>query len=351
MKQMTSEHSSLAPAAFRKTLSATRNDALAIAGGIVAVLLNVPNKVRFRCSLLGLNLRFGLAALATRDFPRTLPAGRPVWQPSRDTPLRIEPTTRGENSGGNLAVFRSAQRRGCSTQIARVRRSRLLKPIGLLGISLLCSCSESIDIPAPTQLEVTQIAYGVQGAVEVGWKLSLRAETYLLFYDDDASGTPYTGEGLSLAQWSAGCGDFDAGTLAPYCNGGDFRTEAGAGEDSAADAGARDGAMDALPRDAHVEHTIPDSKQSDTLAVRDLGPVIATNSPVTIPAQWCLDQLDTLSDAGFILQETPGMRPRVHLEGLMPGKKYYFAVQVQRQGKTSPLSVEASIDILLNKPQ
>jgi hypothetical protein len=35
-------------------------------------LLNVPNTARFRCSLLGRQLRFGLAALATRDFPRTL---------------------------------------------------------------------------------------------------------------------------------------------------------------------------------------------------------------------------------------------------------------------------------------
>jgi hypothetical protein len=72
-------------------------------------------------------------------------AGQSVWKPSRDTPLRIEPSTRGESSGGILAVFRAAQRRGCSAQIVRVRRSRLHKPVGLLGFGLalfLLGCTE-----------------------------------------------------------------------------------------------------------------------------------------------------------------------------------------------------------------
>jgi hypothetical protein len=60
-------------------------------------------------------------------------AGQSVWKPSRDAPLRIEPNTRGESSGGILAVFRAARRRGCSAQIVRVRRSRLIKPVGLQG--------------------------------------------------------------------------------------------------------------------------------------------------------------------------------------------------------------------------
>jgi hypothetical protein len=33
-------------------------------------LLNVPDNVRSRCSRLGCKQRFGLVALATRDFPR-----------------------------------------------------------------------------------------------------------------------------------------------------------------------------------------------------------------------------------------------------------------------------------------
>jgi hypothetical protein len=52
-----------------KSPSAARNDALAAAGGLVAVLLNMPDKLRFRCSLLGRQLRFGLAALATASNP------------------------------------------------------------------------------------------------------------------------------------------------------------------------------------------------------------------------------------------------------------------------------------------
>lgn len=181
---------------------------------------------------------------------------------------------------------------------------------------LLTACSPAIELPAVAELEVRQVGFGPRGAVELSFKLVIRAEAYLLFYDDDEAGEPYEGRGLTLVRWPAGCGDFDGGS-------------------------------DQAPLDLGPP---PD-------ATLDLGPLpdapwpgAELRSPLRIPAPWCLDRAESFTDAGKVPVETPGMRPRVRLSGLVAGRTYHFAARVRRREAEGPLSLPVSIQISAVKP-
>lgn len=179
----------------------------------------------------------------------------------------------------------------------------------------LTGCSPDIPMQAPTQLAVKQVGYGPSAAVEVSWRVVTRAGAYLLGYGQRKGG-PYDGAGLRVVRWPVGCGDFDGGT-APV---------------------------------------VPDSGPADS-GLSDASPPLtdagwtgySANSPVRIPAYWCLERAHTYSDAGFQPATTPAARPRVRLDGLTPGKAYYFTVRSFRLASTSVQSSEAAFTPLAQK--
>lgn len=155
--------------------------------------------------------------------------------------------------------------------------------LGCWAVLLLLygGCSPSIDLPTPVELKVEQLAGVTKPTVEISWKLVIRVDGYLLHWDDDGSGPPYHGKGLGMVRWPGGCGHFEVKVAGQHAD-----------------------------------------------------------SPVLIPERWCLEQQNTFTDAGWVPTPTPGSRPRVRLEGLVPGKAYYFAVQVYRRDAVSAISEE-----------
>jgi hypothetical protein len=210
----------------------------------------------------------------------------------------------------------------------------------------LGACSPAIDLPAPRDLTVRQLTYGPLAAVEVSWRLVLRVDRYLLHYDDDRPGAPYSGAGLSLVRWPLGCGDFDGGgastrsldlgsldgslDVLPTTDMDGGPSEAGVVDASPSpneDGGPLDGGLDASPS--------PDARW----------PGFTSPSPFSIPAAWCLDHEESFTDAGRVPVETPGTLPRVRITGLSAGRTYHFAVQVERKGALGPLTGAATIAV------
>ncbi len=170
----------------------------------------------------------------------------------------------------------------------------------LLCLLLIPACTPDIQMPAPAEMAVKQVGYGPAAAVELSWRVVIRAGGYLVEYGE-ASGDRL-GAGLSVVRWPEGCGDFDGGApLTPADSG------AGAGS---ADAG---------------------------------WPGYSAKSPIRVPAFWCLERTHTYTDAGFQPAATPASRPRLRLNGLLPGKTYYFTVRSFRLASTSEASGEVSI--------
>jgi hypothetical protein len=218
-------------------------------------------------------------------------------------------------------------------------------------------CSPAIPVPAPGELEVRQISYGPVGSVELSWRLVLRMDAYLISYDDDRSGEPYTGKGLRLLRWPEGCGDFDSGVAMSSSIAADLSlTDAGLDNGSQPDAEPDAAHPDAGPPDAAApdaaapdaaapDAATPDAATDDQLVADDMGPWIPADSPVHVPFTWCLYQEKSYSEAGPTTTQTPGQRPRVRLSNLTAGKTYYFAVQALRSGQTSAFGDEVAITI------
>lgn len=215
-------------------------------------------------------------------------------------------------------------------------------------------CSPAIPVPAPGELQVKQISYGSVGSVELSWRLVLRMDAYLISYDDDRSGEPYTGRGLRLLRWPEGCGDFDGGVAMSSSISADLSLAdtgldaVGQPDASQPDAATPDaGAEDAATPDAGAPDAAPtlDAGAEDPVAAGDTGPSIAADSPIQIPFSWCLYEEKSYSEAGPTRSETPGQRPKVRLGNLAAGKTYYFAVQALRSGQTSAFGEEVAITI------
>jgi len=175
---------------------------------------------------------------------------------------------------------------------------------------VLAGCTPAIEMPAPAEFKAKQVGYGPSAAVELSWRVVIRAGGYLLEYGDHKGG-PYNGAGLGVVRWALGCGDFDGGA-APT------PADAGATEAGPADAG---------------------------------WPAYAATSPVRIPARWCLELANTYSDAGFQPSSTPAARPRVRLSGLTPGKTYHFIVRSFRLASTSASSAEVAFTPAQDAPK
>jgi len=232
-------------------------------------------------------------------------------------------------------------------------------------IGAVTGCSPAIPVPTPAELQVKQIGYGPIGAVEVRWRLVLRMDAYLLDYDDDRSGAPYRGAGLRLLQWSGGCAALDDGGVKSSAlsaleagaqdGGSDLSTDAAApdsgsdlGTDAAAPDSGSDLGIDAAAPDSGSDLGSPDLGPPD-LRSPDLGPTRPADSPIRIPASWCLNLEEHSSDAGAVPVQTPGKGPGVRLHGLLAGRTYYFAVRAERNGQASALSDEASILVAARK--
>ena len=90
----------------------------------------------------------------------------------------------------------------------------------------------------------------------------------------------------------------------------------------------------------------PDSKAPKPDVTPDvIGPGRDADSPVVIPAEWCLDTENTFSDAGVVPVRTPGKQPRVRLQKLEVGKTYVFAVKSARRSAESAYSTPVEITI------
>ena len=178
-------------------------------------------------------------------------------------------------------------------------------------VLLLTACTPDIHMPAPAELAVKQVGYGHATAVELSWRVVIRAGGYLVEYGEQANAR--NGSGLKLVQWAAGCGDFDMSTREH-------------------DGGPDKGIPEAGPADAGW-------------------PGVNSPSPVRVPAAWCLERANTYSDAGIQPVTTPASRPRLRLSGVQPGKTYYFAVRSYRLASTSGTSSEVSITPVKDPPK
>ncbi len=187
--------------------------------------------------------------------------------------------------------------------------------IGLGMTMALAGCSPAIEMSAPKELKVRQVGYGPSAAVELSWRVVIRTGGYLVNYGQ-IKGGPYQGSGLTLVRWALGCGDFDGGAV-PIA--------------------------DASPADT--------SPSDASAPPADAGwPGFSVDSPVRIPADWCLEMTNTFSDAGFQPTSTPAARPKVRLTGLLPGRTYYFTLNSFRLASTSEPSAEVAITLLQSKP-
>lgn len=198
-------------------------------------------------------------------------------------------------------------------------------------------------MPTPSELKVVQVGFGPVAAVEVSWHVVIRAGGYLLEYGQ--SGTR-EGTGLTLVRWPTGCGDFDGGANTPDGS----ASAAMAAGDSGPDAKASPdkGVIDASPPDSAP--TPADAGPSDLATPTDKAaipadaawPGFTVDSPVSVPAAWCQERVNTYTDAGFQPAATPASRPRLRLTGLVPGQTYAFAVRSFRLASTSAPSGEVT---------
>ncbi|MCC6746621.1 MAG: hypothetical protein IT371_03120 [Deltaproteobacteria bacterium] len=221
----------------------------------------------------------------------------------------------------------------------------------LLALVGIAGCSETIPLPKPTELVVAPVVGAAPGTVELSWKLVVRVDGYRLHFDDDRAGVPYEGRGLSWVAWPTGCGDFD-GSIGPTTTiAADLRLPDGprdAGprdgtsrDGRSQDGGARDGRVDLGASDARSDGTPRDAGAKDSSAAQPGRlPGMPAASPLEVPEAWCLDRVPSYTDAGDVPSPTPAMRPRLRLQGLVPGRTYYFAVQAFRRATQSELSDE-----------
>ena len=224
------------------------------------------------------------------------------------------------------------------------------------ALALLVGCSDDIGLPTPKDLAVKQIGFGQRGTVELSWRLVVRVDRYLLHYDDDKKGLPYEGKGLGLVAWNEGCGDFDAGTIKTFAA--EASVPDSAPDVTLIDAGAKDSALvdsalvDGSSDASAVDLGVADAKSPSDAPVADsIAPGRSADSPVEIPATWCLDTRQSFTDAGAVPVQTPGQTPRVRLQNLTPGRTYHFAVQVGRRAATGAITDSVAITIAKTAPK
>ncbi len=208
----------------------------------------------------------------------------------------------------------------------------------LFVLLILQGCSAPIELPAPGEFSVKLVGAGAPGVVEVSWKLVLRVDTYILYYGE-AAGGPYDGKGLNYLEWTGGCVIPSDGTLTTYANG-------DGGADALTDgATTQDGKVgdQGTVEDGAVAEPEAGPQDSGTPDLPPAKPGLDSDSPIKIPASWCLSLEETYTDAGPQPSEIPGRRPKLRLQHLQAGKTYFFKVQAERNGVEGVHSPEVSI--------